>query len=66
LKLENPVKVIAKEEPWGTRYRIRAYPVYPEDQFEFVSDLTIRGKDSLSKLEVEFPSIPSKYWEKSV
>jgi small-conductance mechanosensitive channel len=66
LKLENPVKVIAKEEPWGTRYRIRAYPVYPEDQFEFISDLTIRGKDSLSKLEVEFPSIPSKYWEKSM
>lgn len=65
LKLENPVKVIAKEEPWGTRYRIRAYPIYPKDQFEFVSDLTIRGKAALSKLDVEFPSIPSKYWEKS-
>ena len=64
LKVESPVKVIAKEESWGTLYRIRAYPVYPGDQFEFVSDLTIRGKAALSLLDVEFSAIPSKLWEK--
>ncbi len=64
LKLENPVKVIAKEEPWGTLYRIRAYPVYPGDQFEFVSDLTIRGRATLIKLGVEFASVPSNVWGK--
>ncbi len=58
LKVENPVKVVAKEELWCTRYRIRAYPVYPGDQFEFISDLTIRGKAVLLKLGVEFASIP--------
>lgn len=64
LKLENPVKVIAKEEPWGTRYRIRAYPVYPADQFSFVTDLTLRGKAALSGLNVEFASVPSTSFEK--
>lgn len=58
LKLENPVKVVAKEAVHGTRYRIRAYPVYPSDQFEFITDLTIRGKSALLAAGVEFASIP--------
>lgn len=66
LKLENPVKVVAKEVPWGTRYRIRAYPVYPGDQFEFITDLTIRGKAALSQLGVDFASIPLNSREKTV
>ena len=65
LKLENPVRVIAKEEPWGTHYRIRAYPVYPKDQFEFISDLTIRGKAALVGLDVKFASVPLTTWEKN-
>jgi hypothetical protein len=64
LKVENPVKVVVKEELWGTRYRIRAYPVYPGDQFEFISDLTIRGKAALLKLGVEFASVPLAEREK--
>jgi len=65
LKLENPVRVVAKEEPWGTHYRIRAYPVYPKDQFEFISDLTIRGKAVLLGLGAEFASFPPQSREQS-
>ncbi len=58
LKLENPVKVVAKEEIQGTYYRIRAYPVYPGDQFEFITDLTLRGKSALLAAEVKFAYFP--------
>ncbi|MGE5155140.1 MAG: mechanosensitive ion channel family protein [Bdellovibrio bacteriovorus] len=47
LQLEQPVAVVAKEHPWGTHYRIRAYPVHPRQQFRFVTDLTVRGKAAL-------------------
>ncbi|AQU81589.1 MULTISPECIES: mechanosensitive ion channel family protein [unclassified Halomonas] len=48
LKFDRPVIVVAEENPWGTHYRIRAYPVDPRQQFLFVTDLTVRGKQVLS------------------
>lgn len=54
LKLEKPVAVVAHEEPWGTRYRLKAYPIDPRDQFRFTTDLTIRGKAALVMIGVEF------------
>ncbi|ART79218.1 mechanosensitive ion channel family protein [Oceanisphaera avium] len=58
LKLTKPVVVLAQEQPWGTHYRIKAYPLDPRQQFQFMSDLTVRGKDSLRKLPVSFARIP--------
>lgn len=58
LKLTNPVQVLAAEQPWGTHYRIKAYPMDPRQQFKFMSDLTVRGKDSLRQLPVSFARIP--------
>ena len=40
--------VILKETPFGTHYKIRAYPFDFRDQFLFISDLTIRGKEAIS------------------
>lgn len=48
LKFDQPVIVVAEEKPWGTHYRIRAYPVDPRQQFLFITDLTVRGKALLS------------------
>ncbi|SDN69488.1 mechanosensitive ion channel family protein [Vreelandella arcis] len=48
LKFDKPIIVIAEEKPWGTHYRIRAYPVDPRQQFLFITDLTVRGKQVLS------------------
>ncbi|MDX6749500.1 mechanosensitive ion channel [Geminicoccaceae bacterium 1502E] len=50
LDLARPVVVIVKERPWGTHYRLKAYPVDAADQFLFTSDLTVRGKDELARL----------------
>ncbi len=42
-----PVAVMLSETPWGTHYKVKAYPFDMRDQFAFVSDLTVRGKRAI-------------------
>lgn len=58
LNLERPVTVIVQEKPWGTHYKVKAYPVEGRDQFQFISDLTVRGKAALADLQVPPALIP--------
>ncbi len=44
LHYDMPVVVVLNEEPWGTHYKVRAYPFDMRDQFLFISDMTARGK----------------------
>lgn len=44
LDYAKPVLVILAEVPWGSHYKLKAYPFDMRDQFEFISDLTVRGK----------------------
>lgn len=60
LYFDAPVSVVAKEEPWGTHYRAKAYPVSSSQQFRFVSDLTLRGKEILADQGVEFAVAPAR------
>lgn len=48
--LERPVVVVASEELFGTHYRVKTYPFDGSDQFGFVTDLTVRGKQALAQL----------------
>lgn len=48
LSFDQPVTIVVREETWGTRYTIRAYPVDPRQQFRFVTDLTVRGREALA------------------
>ncbi|MFY9941045.1 MAG: mechanosensitive ion channel domain-containing protein [Desulfobacterales bacterium] len=57
VQLKQPVVVVAQEQPWGTHYRLRAYPVDPRDQFQFITDLCGRGKTTLMALGVEFAAV---------
>lgn len=54
LYFDDPVAVIVKEEPWGTHYRLKAYPVEAGQQFRFITDMTVRGKAVLLGLGVRF------------
>ena len=45
-----PVIVVLKEEPWGTCYKLRAYPFDMRDQFLFVSDMSSHGKARIAVL----------------
>lgn len=58
LYFDEPIGVAVKEEPWGTHYRLRAYPVDSSQQFRFISDLTVRGKAVLTGLGAELTVTP--------
>ncbi|MFZ1757341.1 MAG: mechanosensitive ion channel domain-containing protein [Caldilineaceae bacterium] len=52
-QLSKSVTVVLSEKPWGTHYRLKAYPIDGRDEFQFVSDLTVRGKAALAQMGVE-------------
>jgi small conductance mechanosensitive channel len=52
LDLNHKIRVMVQEQPWGTHYQLKAYPLDSRDQFQFISDLTIRGKAALADLGV--------------
>ena len=52
------IDVIVTEKPWGTHYRLRAYPIDPRQQFRFITDLTVCGKAALAALGVTFTTVP--------
>ncbi len=54
LRIDQPITVIVSDEPWGTHYRLKAYPIDPSQQFQCISDMTIRGKAALLQLGVDF------------
>ena len=47
LDYDHPVVVVLAETPFGTKYRVKAYPFEMREQFAFISDLTARGKEAL-------------------
>jgi len=53
-KPETPVTVIIFEKPWGTHYRLKAYVKDSREQFLFITDLTVKGKDTLRSMGVRF------------
>ena len=57
LQLGKPIAVTAAEQPWGTKYRLKAYPIDPRQQFQFVTDMTARGKRRLLELGVKFAKV---------
>ena len=59
LHFGDPIAVIVHERPWGTHYRLKAYPMDASQQFRFVSDLTVRGKSAISRLGALFAAAPA-------
>lgn len=59
------VSVVVREKPWGTHYKLKAYVKESREQFEFVTDLTIRGKEALRARGVRFAQAPYAEFDKS-
>ena len=53
-KPESPVAVIVIEKPWGTHYRVKAYVKESREQFLFITDITVRGKEAIRSLGIRF------------
>ena len=61
VQLQQPIVVIIKEQPWGTHYRLKAYPIDPRQQFQFMTDLTARGKACLRAIDVKFANLSPEH-----
>lgn len=59
LEYDEPVIVVLSETPWGTHYKLRAYPFDMRDQFLFISDMTARGKAAIAALGARSVSVPA-------
>lgn len=58
LEMQRPVAIVAAEKPWGTHYRLKAYPIDGRSHFQFTTDLTIRGKEALLRAGVKLAAAP--------
>lgn len=58
LFFNQPIAVVVLEKPWGTLYRLKAYPIDSRQQFRFISDMTVRGKAALTRAGVAFATAP--------
>jgi len=52
------VSVVVQEKPWGTHYKLKAYVKESREQFDFVTDLTLRGKEALRAMNQRFAQAP--------
>jgi len=59
LIVKRPLTVIVQEQPWGVHYQIKAYPFDGRQEFQFVSDLTVRGKETLATVTSLAPAPPA-------
>ena len=57
-KPDTPISVIVMEKPWRTKYRLKAYVKESRDQFLFITDLTVRGKEALRVMGIRFAQAP--------
>ena len=53
------VRVVLEQTPWGTHYQLKAYPFDMRDQFDFVSDLTVRGKVAIAECDASEVLVPT-------
>lgn len=56
---ERPIDVIISEKPWYTQYRLKAYVIDGRDEFQYITDMTIKGKQLFRDMGVRPASIPS-------
>jgi small-conductance mechanosensitive channel len=57
-QLNLPIVVLLKEQIWGTRFRLRSYPMDARDEFIYRTDLVLRCKQAFQRLGVSYPTIP--------
>ena len=50
--------MVAQEKPWATHYKLKAYVRESREQFDFITDLTMCGKEALRVMNVRFGQVP--------
>lgn len=55
--LKLPIVVIITEKPWGSSFKLKAYPLDARDEFIYQTDLTVRAKQAFAKYNVAYPDL---------
>ncbi|HEY2447147.1 MAG TPA: mechanosensitive ion channel domain-containing protein [Rhizomicrobium sp.] len=55
---DTPASATVMEKPWGTHYRLKAYATESREQNQFITDMTLRGKDTLRAMKITFARAP--------
>ena len=55
--LKLPIVVIIEEKPWGTAFKLKAYPLDARDEFIYKTDLTARAKLAFAKHHLDYPKL---------
>jgi len=55
--LKLPILVVISEKPWGTIFKLKAYPLDARDEFIYQTDLITRAKQVFDKHQLEYPSL---------
>lgn len=56
-QLKLPITVIMEEHPWGTHFKLKAYPMDARDEFEYKTDLLKRAKKAFHRHEIRYPTL---------
>ncbi|MFE4106452.1 mechanosensitive ion channel family protein [Almyronema epifaneia] len=56
-RLDLPVVVIVQEQPWGTQFKLKAYPMDARDEFLYQTDLIQRAKQYFADHAFEYPQL---------
>ncbi len=55
--LKLPIVVVMEEKPWGTAFKLKAYPLDARDEFIYKTDLITRAKQAFAKHQLAYPRI---------
>ncbi len=55
--LKLPIVVIMEEKPWGTAFKLKAYPLDARDEFIYKTDLITRAKQTFAKNKLTYPNL---------
>nr|WP_263858073.1 mechanosensitive ion channel family protein [Waterburya agarophytonicola] len=53
--LKLPIAVVMTEKPWGSSFKLKAYPLDARDEFIYQTDLTVRAKCAFAKHKLSYP-----------
>ena len=55
--LKLPILVVMSEKPWGTVFKLKAYPLDARDEFIYQTDLITRAKRAFAKYDFSYPKV---------
>lgn len=56
-QLKLPIVVVMGEHPWGTQFKLRAYPMDIRDEFIYQTDLILRAKQAFKRQKLPYPKL---------